>query len=92
MVATCLGEGGGVGATSGARSLVVSPSPPLARDARASWGLLGGELLGAVAGGARILEAFVQGFTARMVVLLYLEPFSSLPAGDGRSPLCRWRH
>lgn len=90
MVATCLGEGGGVGAPSGARSLAPSPGPPLARDAGAPWGLGGGGLFGEGAGGARILEVFVRGFAARMGVLCR-EPFSSVPAGDGRSPLCRWR-
>lgn len=73
-----------MGAPSGARSLAVSLSPPLARDARASWGLWGGGLLGEVAGGASILEAFVQGFATRMGVL-YPEPFAS-PGGRWTQP------
>lgn len=70
MVATCLGKGGDVGAISGAHSCLVTHGTH-SLGCSGLIGVVGQELLGEVAGGARILEVFVQVLTSMMMVLIY---------------------
>lgn len=75
-----------MGATSGDHwCLVTHPTPSLGSSG--FIGAVGRERLGEVAGGARVLEVFVQGLLLRRQ-FPFRESFLCL-RGAGRSPLCR---